>query len=158
MVSITEGIIHLVTAGLGALGFSLIFNVRRELLPAAAFGGLLDWGIYMMAEWFFGNGVFLPSVVAAAFASIYAEAMARVEKSPATVFYIPALIPLIPGGSLYYTMSYAVLGQWDQVQSYGASTAYCALGIAVGMSLVLSVEFTFRKLTARNHEKNQTSQ
>lgn len=158
MVSITEGIIHLVTAGFGALGFSLIFNVRRELLPAAAFGGLLDWGIYMMAEWFFGNGVFLPSVVAAAFASIYAEAMARVEKSPATVFYIPALIPLIPGGSLYYTMSYAVLGQWDQVQSYGASTAYCALGIAVGMSLVLSVEFTFRKLTARNHEKNQTSQ
>ena len=111
----------------------------------------------MMAEWFFGNGVFLPSVVAAAFASIYAEAMARVEKAPATVFYIPALIPLIPGGSLYYTMSYAVLGQWDQVQRYGASTAYCALGIAVGMSLVLSVEFTFRKLTARNHEKNQTS-
>lgn len=157
MVSITEGIIHLVTAGFGALGFSLIFNVRRELLPAAAFGGLLDWGVYMMAEWFFGNGVFLPSVVAAAFASIYAEAMARVEKSPATVFYIPALIPLIPGGSLYYTMSYAVLGQWDQVQSYGASTAYCALGIAVGMSLVLSVEFTFRKLTARNREKKQTS-
>lgn len=145
------------TAGFGALGFSLIFNVRRELLPAAAFGGLLDWGVYMMAEWFFGNGVFLPSVVAAAFASIYAEAMARVEKSPATVFYIPALIPLIPGGSLYYTMSYAVLGQWDQVQSYGASTAYCALGIAVGMSLVLSVEFTFRKLTARNREKKQTS-
>ena len=157
MVSITEGIIHLVTAGFGALGFSLIFNVRRELLPAAAFGGLLDWGVYMMAEWFFGNGVFLPSVVAAAFASIYAEAMARVEKAPATVFYIPALIPLIPGGSLYYTMSYAVLGQWDQVQSYGATTAYCALGIAVGMSLVLSVEFTFRKLTARNREKNQTS-
>ena len=157
MVSITEGIIHLVTAGFGALGFSLIFNVRRELLPAAAFGGLLDWGVYMMAEWFFGNGVFLPSVVAAAFASIYAEAMARVEKAPATVFYIPALIPLIPGGSLYYTMSYAVLGQWDQVQSYGASTAYCALGIAVGMSLVLSVEFTFRKLPARNREKKQTS-
>ena len=141
------------TAGFGALGFSLIFNVRRELLPAAAFGGLLDWGVYMMAEWFFGNGVFLPSVVAAAFASIYAEAMARVEKSPATVFYIPALIPLIPGGSLYYTMSYAVLGQWDQVQSYGASTAYCALGIAVGMSLVLSVDFTMRKISARRKEQ-----
>ena len=149
MVSITEGIIHLVTAGIGALGFSLLFNVRKELLPAAAFGGFLDWGVYMMAEWFFGGGVFLPSVVAAAFASIYAEAMARVEKAPATVFYIPALIPLIPGGSLYYTMSYAVLGQWDLVKSYGASTAYCALGIAVGMSLVLSVDFTFRKLRGR---------
>lgn len=149
MVSITEGIIHLVTAGIGALGFSLLFNVRKELLPAAAFGGFLDWGVYMMAEWFFGGGVFLPSVVAAAFASLYAEAMARVEKAPATVFYIPALIPLIPGGSLYYTMSYAVMGQWEQVKSYGASTAYCALGIAVGMSLVLSVDFTARKLRGK---------
>ena len=149
MVSITEGIIHLVTAGLGALGFSLLFNVRKELLGAAAFGGFLDWGVYMLAEWFFGGGVFLPSVVAAAFASLYAEAMARVEKAPATVFYIPALIPLIPGGSLYYTMSYAVIRQWDMVKSYGASTAYCALGIAVGMSLVLSVDFTSRKLRGR---------
>lgn len=137
------------TAGIGALGFSLLFNVRKELLPAAAFGGFLDWGVYMMAEWFFGGGVFLPSVVAAAFASLYAEAMARVEKAPATVFYIPALIPLIPGGSLYYTMSYAVMGQWEQVKSYGASTAYCALGIAVGMSLVLSVDFTARKLRGK---------
>ena len=143
---ITEGIIQLVTAGIGALGFSLIFNVRRDLLPAAAFGGMADWGVYLMADWFFGGGVFLPSVIAAAFASVYAEAMARMEKAPATVFYIPALIPLVPGGSLYYTMSCAVLGDWEQVKSFGASTAYCALGIAVGMSMVLSVDFTFRKV------------
>ena len=143
-----DGIIQLVTACIGALGFSLIFNVRRDLLPAAAFGGMLDWGVYLVAEWVFG-GVFLPSVVAAAFASLYSEAVARIEEAPATVFYIPALIPLVPGGSLYYTMSYAVLGDWGQVRSYGASTAYCALGIAVGMSLVLSVDFTMRKITAR---------
>ena len=143
-----DGIIQLVTACIGALGFSLIFNVRRDLLPAAAFGGMLDWGVYLVAEWVFG-GVFLPSVVAAAFASLYSEAVARIEEAPATVFYIPALIPLVPGGSLYYTMSYAVLGDWEQVRSYGASTAYCALGIAVGMSLVLSVDFTMRKIIPR---------
>lgn len=147
-----DGIIQLVTAGIGALGFSLIFNVRRDLLPAAAFGGLLDWGVYLMAAWFF-DGVFLPSVVAAAFASLYSEAVARMEQAPATVFYIPALIPLVPGGSLYYTMSYAVLGDWDQVRSFGGSTIYCALGIAVGMSLVLSVDFTVRKISTRKTGK-----
>ena len=140
---------QLVTAGIGALGFSLLFNVRRDLLPAAAFGGIADWGVYLAARWFFGGGVFLPSVAAAAFASIYAEAVARIEEAPATVFYIPALIPLVPGGSLYYTMSYAVLGDWDMVRSYGSDTVYCALGIAVGMSLVLSVDCTLRKLTGR---------
>ena len=72
--------------------------------------------------------------------------MARVKKAPSTVFYIPALGPLIPGGSLFYTMSCAVGGQWDGVGSFGSSTLYCALGIAVGMSLILSVDFTLRKL------------
>lgn len=153
MVSITEGIIQLVTAGIGALGFSLLFNVRRDLLPAAAFGGIADWGVYMAAEWFFHGGVFLPSVAAAAFASLYAEVMARAKKAPATVFYIPALIPLVPGGSLYYTMSWAVMRRWDLARSYGVSTIYCALGIAVGMSLVLSVDFTLRKLTGRKENK-----
>lgn len=151
--TILHGVVQLVTAGIGALGFSLLFNVRRDLLPAAAFGGLADWGVYMMAEWFFGGGVFLPSVVAAAFASIYSEAMARVEKAPATVFYIPALIPLVPGGSLFYTMSYAVVSEWEKVQSYASSTLYCAMGIAVGMSLVLSVDFTVRKLTGLKENK-----
>ena len=50
-------------------------------------------------------------------------------------------------------MSYAVLSDWEQVQHYGASTIYCALGIAVGMSLVLSVDFTMRKISARRKEQ-----
>jgi len=137
---------ELITAGIGAMGFSLMFNVRRDLLPFAVLGGILDWAVYLAADDFFANGVFLPSVAAAAFASVYSEAMARVKKAPATLFYIPALVPLIPGGSLFYTMSYAVAGQWDIMRDSGSSTLYCALGIAVGMSLVLSADFTLRKL------------
>lgn len=136
----------LITAGVGSMGFSLMFNVRKNLLPLAVLGGVLDWAVYLAADNFFASGVFLPSVAAAAFASLYSEAMARVKKAPATVFYIPALVPLIPGGSLFYTMSYAVSGQWEIMQNSASSTLYCALGIAVGMSLVLSADFTLRKL------------
>ena len=146
-----DAAIQLVTAGIGALGFSLIFNVRRDLLAATTLGGILDWGVYLIASWFWG-GVFLPSVAAAAFASLYSEAVARMKHAPATVFYIPALIPLVPGGSLYYTMSYAVLRDWEQVRSFGGDTIYCALGIAVGMGLVLSVDFTVRKISMRKTE------
>ena len=77
------------------------------------------------------------------------EDMARVEKAPATVFYIPALIPLVPGGSLYYAMSYAVRSDWDMVGRYGSATFYCALGIACGMSIVLAMEYTINKLAAQ---------
>ena len=145
-----DGIIQLVTAGIGALGFSLIFNVRRALLPAAAFGGLLDWGVYLMAAWLF-DGVFLPSVVAAAFASIYSEAVARMEQAPATVFYIPALIPLVPGGSLYYTMSYALQGEMDLFARRGMFTAAIAGIMAVGVLLGSSVFRMYSDWKTRKH-------
>lgn len=141
-----NAIVQLVTSFIGALGFALLFNVRRELLFPASFGGLLVWAVYLGAERAFGGSVFLASVWAAAAATIYAEVLARMKKTPATVFYIPALIPLVPGGSLYYTMSYAVRSNWEMVSQYGSSTFYCALGIAGGMSIVLAMEFTLNKL------------
>ena len=79
-------------------------------------------------------------------AAVYAEVVARIKRAPATVFYIPALVPMIPGGSLYYTMSYAVRSDWDMVRLYAGNTMYCAVGIAVGLCIVLSVAFTGRKL------------
>ncbi|MBR6501438.1 MAG: threonine/serine exporter family protein, partial [Firmicutes bacterium] len=137
---------QLITAGIGSLGFAMMFNVRRGLLAQAVLGGILDWGIYLIAAEITNSNVFVSSVMAAVFATIYAETMARIMKAPATIFYLPTVVPLIPGGSLFYTMSYAVLNEWDMVRSYGSSTIYCALGIAAGMSLVLSVAYTSRRL------------
>ena len=148
-----EIILELFYALTGSLGFSLLFNLRKEHLATAVLGGTAEWAVYMAAEWFFGDGVFLPSVAAAAFAAVYAEVVARVKHAPATVFYIPALVPMIPGGSLYYTMSYAVRSDWEQVNLYAGRTMYCAVGIAVGLSLVLSVDFTIRKITGQKGNK-----
>lgn len=148
-----NAVIQLVTAFIGALGFALLFNVRRELLFASAFGGFLVWGVYLLAEQWLG-GIFVSSVAAAAAATVYAEVLARVKRTPAVVFSIPALIPLVPGGSLYYTMSYAVRSEWDLVSLYGSNTFYCALGIASGMSIVLSIQFTMFQLEKRRNERN----
>ena len=38
--------------------------------------------------------------------------MARLKKTPTTVFLVPAAIPMVPGASLYRSMSFAVSGQW----------------------------------------------
>ena len=148
-----EIVLELLYALMGSLGFSLLFNLRKGHLAAAGIGGMAEWAVYLAAEWFFGGGVFLPSVAAAAFAAFYAEAMARVKRAPATVFYIPALVPMIPGGSLYYTMSYAVRSDWDMVRLYAGNTMYCAIGIAVGLSLVLSVGFTARKVSENRKKR-----
>jgi uncharacterized membrane protein YjjB (DUF3815 family) len=65
--------------------------------------------------------------------------MARWRKTPATLFVIPGMVPLVPGSSLYNTMSYAVRGEMEAARAYGTKTLLCALAIAAGISFVTAL-------------------
>ena len=129
---------QLLSAFVGSMGFALIFGMRRRYLFAASLGALLGWGVYLLTESFLSNS-FLPPLLAAAFALSYSEIMAKALKTPATLFVVPAIIPLVPGGSLYYTMSYAVHRDMANARIYGTRTLESALAIAAGISFVLAV-------------------
>ena len=135
--SVKDVLFQLAAAFVGALGFALIFGMRRRYLFAASRGALLGWGVYLLAEHFLQSS-FLPPLFAAAFALSYSEIMAKILKTPATLFVIPAIIPLVPGGSLFYTMSYAVHRDLVNARIYGMRTGETALAIAAGISIVLA--------------------
>ena len=129
---------QLVTAFAGSLGFALLFNIRRDRLFPAAMGGLLAWGVYLLVDPLVAWDV--PRFFIASLAlTLYAEIMARVKKSPATVFLVSASIPLIPGGSLYTTMQYAVSAQWEAFTTQGMNTLLLAGAIAGGMLCMMAV-------------------
>ena len=130
-------IYQLGSAFVGSLGFALIFGMRRRYLFAASLGALLGWGVYLISDALLQSS-FLPPLFAAAFALSYSELMAKALKTPATLFVIPAIIPLVPGGSLYYTMSYAVHRDVANARLYGTRTMETALAIAAGISFVLA--------------------
>ena len=52
---------------------------------------------------------------------------------------IPAIIPLGPGGSLYYALASAVRGNLPEAKLYGSQTAQAALAIAAGISFVAAL-------------------
>ena len=129
-------IVQLLTSFTGALGFCLVFHLRRRYMFAASLGGLLTCGVYLAAASIW-SGILLPTLTAAAFAALYAEFLAWFMGAPATLFLIPALlIPLVPGRPLYYAMSYAVQQDMDLSADFARQTALYALGIALGASLV----------------------
>lgn len=131
-------ILQLLSAFLACYGFSMLFGVRRRFLFAAALGGLLCWGVYLgMDAWL--HREFLSCLSAAALSVIYAEVLARILKTPATLFVVPAILPLVPGGSLYYTMENVVHGRMEAARSYGQHTLIAALAIAAGISFVVAV-------------------
>lgn len=147
-----NAIIQMFSGMLGSLGFSLVFNVGKKHLIPAALGGFLAWGVYLLCMNFTAMGVLMSTIAASAVSQIYSEALARIYKAPTTVFVIPAVVPLIPGGSLYNTMYAAVMKDWVQFRYHGVQTLWGTLGIAIGLSFVSGILYI-----AVNHAKNKAS-
>ena len=135
--------IQLAMAFAGSLGFCMMFRLRAGLLVPASLGGLFCWAIYLTGAQYV-EGIFLPAFLASAFAATYAEVLARKLKAPATLFLIPAVVPLVPGSGLYYTISYAVQGKLEISAGYGTQTMQFVLGIACGMCIIWALFTTVR--------------
>ena len=132
-----QTLLQLVTAFFGSLGFALLFGLPRRYLLPAGLGGLLSWGVYLLLGRLLPSP-FLACLAASAAAVVYAELLARFMRTPATLFVIPAVIPLVPGSSLYYAMSCVVQRDLASAREYGTQTLEFALAIAAGMSFVLA--------------------
>ena len=133
-----QAVLELITACLGSLGFSLLFNIRGRRLIPAALGGLLAWGVYLAAMTRWPSGPLCYLIASAAF-TLYAEVLARAIKTPATPYLVASAIPLIPGGSLYRTMEYALQGDGEAFMRQGLDTLLLAAAIAVGILLMTTV-------------------
>ena len=127
--------IQLCAAFVGSLGFGILFNIRGRRLLAAGIGGFLAWGLCLLLGcWISGEPLnyFIVSVLV----SIYAQVMARWLKTPATPISITALIPLIPGSSLYYTMASAFQGLSGDFVVKAVATLELSAALALGIILV----------------------
>ena len=134
----TQHLIQLLMATLGALGFSLIFNVRGRQLFFTTLGGFLAWSSYLLLEPT-GLGDVGRYLIASILVTIYAEICARRRKAPATVFLMSGVIPLVPGSRLYSTMVYAVNLDWPGFLEQGLHTILLAGAISAGIILVSTV-------------------
>lgn len=143
--NLTVMIIQLITGTLGSVGFALLFGLRSRYIPFAALGGFFCWGVYLAAMQMWGI-IFLSGLLASAFSALYSEIIARLKKAPTTLFYITAVIPLIPGSTLYYTCSNAVIGNWDKAQEYANLTLQYALSIAAGACAVWAITITIENI------------
>lgn len=144
----TQEIMQIITGGIGSVGFAILFNVRGKKLIAATLGGFLSWAAFLTLR------LAIPSepvcyFLVSALISFYSEFMARRLKTPTTTFLMTSLIPLIPGGSLYYTMVYAFSGISEKFLSRGIYTLQLASALALGIITVSAISNTLSK-TKRN--------
>ena len=123
-------IIQTAAAFLGSIGFAVFLKMKGKQIVLAGIGGGVTWLVYLLMQNYI-DGYFVPYLIASIFVGIYAEIMARVNKAPATIVLTAAAVPIIPGGSLYYTM----LGIVEKDSAAFSENGIAALTIALAISL-----------------------
>ncbi|MBE6904442.1 MAG: threonine/serine exporter [Ruminococcaceae bacterium] len=131
-------IIQILAGFVGTTGFAILFNIRGKRLLTVAIGALLSWLLFVVISKFVTNEPIVYFIVACVI-STYAEIMARVLKTPTTTFITTSLIPLIPGGSLYYTMVLAFQGNVNTFLPKAIYTMQLASALALGIIISTTI-------------------
>lgn len=123
-----------VCAFLACVGFTLVFNIHGVGKLICGVGGALGWLVYLLA----GKSIFAAFLASMAI-GLYSEVMARLRRCPVTGYLLVALLPLVPGGGIYYAMSYCVSGDTNMFLETLLHTFGMAAALAVGAMLASSV-------------------
>ena len=114
------------------MGFALYFNCPKRILIQACFVSGIIWDIYKLMV-IKNDNVLLAGFVATFILGLISEVCARRYKTPAILFILPGLIPMIPGAGTYYTMYYLIYGNSETFRSTLAETFYILVALALGV-------------------------
>ncbi len=129
---------EIILAFFGSLLPSILFNTNPKRLPWVGFSGMIGWYVFTQARLMTGNSLF--SSFTGAFAvGIYSEVMARMMKSPASIYSISGVFPLVPGISAYSTAESLVKNTLSEALRKFIETISSAGSIALGLMLALAV-------------------
>ena len=131
-------ILQILSGFIGTIAFGILFNIRGIRLAFTAIGGFVSWLMVVLLSHIIESEP-INYFIVAFFVSIYAEIMARVVKTPTTAFITTSLIPLIPGSSLYYTMTYAFHSNFEKFFEKAIYTLQLASALALGIIIVTTL-------------------
>ena len=141
--------INILLAAIWSAGASACFAVclnsfHRDILLCALLGAI-GWVFYLAI--FGKTGSFFAGYFLGAFAvAVFAEILASLQKKPATIFILPGILPLVPGGGMFNTMEAALTGNLDLAGTLGYQTLGAAGAIALGIALASSAARIIRRV------------
>ena len=134
----SQDVLSIIASFFGSFGFAIIYNIRGRRVLIPAIGGAVFWAVYLVFLHFVNNE-YLGFFVVAILITIYSEIWARVLKTPATTILMPTVIPLIPGGSLYYAMDAALRHDAPEFILKAQKAIGLAVALAAGIMVVTSL-------------------
>ena len=140
---------RIILSFIGSMCPAVLLNTDKRNLIWAGLSGTLGMLINDRLLSLFPGTALLAIFFGTAAVAVYSELMARVRKTPATIFLIPGIIPLVTGIDAYRTIQLIAEKDYTAAASYGVSAIAKACLIAFG---IMTVSAVFRKMNrAKKH-------
>ena len=130
-------VIQLVAAFVGTVGFSALFGAPRRYYLYCGLAGMAGWAVYLLVA--MGHSVVGAAFFAALAVAVISHAMAKMCRCPVTVFLICGIIPLVPGGGIFWTAYYIVTEQLRMAAATGFVALKVTIAIAGGIILASGI-------------------
>ncbi|EGO8342726.1 TPA: threonine/serine exporter [Enterococcus faecalis] len=144
-----ELIFHLLFSFLATVTFGIITNIPRKALVACGITGMIGWMIYyVLTQTFDASQTFANflGTVGLGIASIF---FSRYKKMPMIIFYIPSLVPLVPGGPAYQAVRSILLGNIDDGLQLILKVVFTAAAIAAGFMVTSLLERIVKRFSPK---------
>ncbi len=143
-----EYIMPCIYSFIACFAFAVTFNIRKGLLVPVSLGGSLGWVAYLILQPY---GDVFAYFIATILIALYTEIMARVFKVPVIVLLTTAVLPLVPGGGMYYTMEHCVQKETLLFIETGLHTLALAGAIVLGIMTVTTLVRMGKIIRAPKH-------
>lgn len=130
-------VIQLVAAFVGTVGFSALFGAPRRYYLYCGLAGMAGWAVYLLVA--MGHSVVGAAFFAALAVAAYSHVRAKICRCPVTVFLICGIIPLVPGGGIFWTAYYIVTEQLRMAATMGFVALKVTIAIAGGIILASGI-------------------
>ena len=135
-------------AGIGTAAFALLFGADREhYLPTGVIGAI-GWVLYLTLVRNVGATPVMATLAAATLVCILSRMAAIPFRSPAQVFLLCGIFPLVPGAGIFWFTYYLTDAQFDLASNSGWLAIKIAIAIVLG--IILAMELPQHLFSRRN--------
>ena len=130
--TLTSILLQAVASLLAIITFLIVLNVQRSMLLPGGILGMGVWLLYLVLKE--PTNVIVATFIAAVIGSCISQILSIVYKTPAVVFVLAILAPLVPGYLSYRTTAFFVTGDYSQAMIHATLVVILALVISIGMA------------------------
>ena len=144
--TVTTFLLQALASLLAIITFLIVLNVQRSMLIPGGILGMFIWLLYLLLKE--PTNVIMATFIAAVIGSCLSQIMSIIYKTPAVVFALATLAPLVPGYLSYRTTSFFVTGDFSHAITSAMLVVMLALVISIGMAsgtVVLKLYYHLKK-------------